>query len=101
MTDPTQRLDIWIYRCRLLKTRSLATRMILDGKIRITRNGVTERTTKPGFKVRAGDSILFLRGETVINVIVDALPERRGPAPEAQSHYRVIPLDLNSHSRDG
>ena len=72
--------------------------MILRGRVRITRNMQTERTTKPGFKVRAGDNILFLRGEAMINVSVDALPQRRGPAPEAQSHYRVILLDLDSQS---
>lgn len=88
-----QRLDVWLYRTRFFKTRSLATKMVLKGKIRITRKGQTERTVKPHVKIRPGDHAVFMRGETLIHVEMIDIAKRRGPAPEAQSLYRILPLD--------
>jgi len=82
------RLDVWLFRTRLVKTRSLATKMILGGKVRITRNGKTERTRKPGLHLKAGEHITFMRGSQLIHVEMIAAGTRRGPAPEAQSLYR-------------
>jgi len=56
------RLDVWLFRTRIFKTRSLATKMILGGKIRITRNGRTERTRKPGLILKPGQYVTFMRG---------------------------------------
>ena len=89
-----QRLDVWLFRTRLFKTRSLATKTILKGKIRVTRNGRTERITKPHIKFRPGDRALFMRGAELIHVEMISPAERRGPASEARDLYRHIPLDL-------
>lgn len=91
-----QRLDVWLFRTRLLKTRSLATKMILKGKVRITRNGQTERTVKAHVKLRPGDRALFMRGDTLMHVEMLAVAERRGPAREAQTLYRLLPLGLTT-----
>ena len=88
-----QRLDVWLYRTRFFKTRSLATKTIVKGKIRITRNGQTERTTKPHVKLRSGDRAVFVRGKTLIHVEMIDVATRRGPATEAQTLYRILPLD--------
>jgi ribosome-associated heat shock protein Hsp15 len=48
-----QRLDKWLWCARLVKTRTLAARLIEAGKIRI--NG--ERTLKVSRPVRAGDVV--------------------------------------------
>jgi len=88
-SDEACRLDVWLYRTRLFKTRSLATKTILKGKIRITRHGKTKRTTKPHFMLRAGDGITFMRGSRLMQVEMIAAGTRRGPAREAQALYRV------------
>jgi len=62
--------------------------MILGGKIRITRNGRTERTRKPGLCLKPGEHVTFMRGAQLIHVEMIEPGTRRGPAPEAQSLYR-------------
>lgn len=84
-----QRLDIWLYRTRLFKTRSAAAAAVTKGKLRLTRAGRTERIRKPHYNVRAGDGLSFMRGQTLLSVTVSAMPARRGPAPEARDHYEV------------
>ncbi len=84
------RLDIWLYRTRLLKTRTLATRMISAGKVRLTRNGQTDRTRKPHTLIRPGDSVTFMRGAELLSVKMISAGTRRGPAPEAQSLYERL-----------
>ena len=74
--------------------------MILGGKMRVTRNGMTERTTKPHLPFRIGDRILFMRGQSLIHVEMLGVPTRRGPAKEAQSHYKIVPLDVGSFALD-
>lgn len=88
--DDALRLDVWLCRARFFKTRRLAGQNVERGKIRLTRNGQTERITKPAYKVRAGDQIMFMRGDTILHFEVLSSPARRGPAPEAQTHYRII-----------
>jgi ribosome-associated heat shock protein Hsp15 len=82
------RLDVWLFRTRLFKTRSLATKMILGGKIRVTRNGRTERIRKPGLVLKSGELVTFMRGPKLIEIEMVSAGYRRGPAPEAQSLYR-------------
>jgi len=82
-----QRLDIWLFRARFFKTRSLATKMVSKGKIRVTRNGKMKRTRKPNTLIRPGDEILFMRGETLIHVGILSSAARRGPFSEAQTLY--------------
>lgn len=81
------RLDIWLFRTRLLKTRSLAARMISNGKVRVTRNGHVERVQKPHTLIRAGDRVIFMRGRELISVEMIEPGTRRGPASEAQALY--------------
>lgn len=90
-----QRLDVWLYRTRLCKTRSLATKMVLKGKVRLTRHGQTRRISKPNTVFRPGDRALFMRGETLLHVEMLATAERRGPFKEAQTLYKILPLDLS------
>lgn len=85
--DEACRLDVWLYRTRLLKTRSLASKMISKGKIRLCRNGQTERIKKPHALIRPGDSVIFMRGTELISVTMQGAGTRRGPAPEAQKLY--------------
>ena len=79
-----------------MKSRKLASQLISKGRIRLTRNGQTIRVKKPHHLIRSGQSITFMRGATLINVEMISAGTRRGPAPEAQSLYRL----LTSETRD-
>jgi len=86
-SDEACRLDVWLYRTRLLKTRALASRMISKGKIRLKRNGQIDRIKKPHALIRPGDSVIFMRGTELITVTMQGAGTRRGPASEAQQLY--------------
>lgn len=88
-SDPDKgcRLDIWLYRARLTKTRREAQTLIGKRKLRLTRSGRTERVTKPHFTVRPGDRLSFVRARQLHHVEVLSPGERRGPAKEAQTLY--------------
>ncbi len=80
------RLDKWLWAARLYKTRSLAARAILGGKVH--RNG---QRTKPARPVAPGDRISLTRGEQELTIIVRALSDRRGPASAAAQLYEETP----------
>ena len=80
---PTIRLDKFLWHARFFKTRSLATREVQAGHIRV--NAV--RTTKPAHPVGPGDVLTFATGARIRVVRILALGDRRGPAPEAQGLY--------------
>ena len=83
----SQRLDRWLWCARIFKTRALAGKVVSGNGARITRAGRTERTEKPGFAVRPGDTIAIMKERSVRVLEVTALAERRGPATEAQTLY--------------
>ncbi|WP_371398486.1 hypothetical protein [Fretibacter rubidus] len=55
----------------------------------ITEASVTERIKKPHTCVRPGDGISFMRGQTLVDLQIKAIPDRRGPAAEARSCYSL------------
>lgn len=79
----TQRLDKWLWYARFAKTRSLSTRLIEDGKVRVNR----ERITKPSHAIREGDIVSAALGGRIKVVKVIAIGVRRGPATEARQLY--------------
>jgi ribosome-associated heat shock protein Hsp15 len=86
------RLDVWLWRARFFKTRTLATRFVDDGRVRVTRNKQILRGRKPGFAVEVGDVLTFSRAGRLDCLRILAIPVRRGPAAEARGLYE--PLDL-------
>ncbi len=85
VTD-TLRLDKWLWFARFVKTRSLATRLVTDGRLRV--NGAP--TQKAHYAVKAGDVLTFALGPHIRVIKVVALGVRRGPAAEAQSLYEDL-----------
>lgn len=85
------RIDVWLWRARFAKTRSLAAAMVEKGAIRLTHNGTQTRLDKPSRSVHPGDEVMFAQGGRLIAVRVVQMGERRGPAEEARALYE--PLD--------
>jgi len=93
MTDDSCRADVWLWRARFFKTRSLAARFIDEGRVRITRAGAETRLDKPSRTLKPGDGVVFALGGRLVAVTVEAMGERRGPAAEARTLY--APLQEN------
>ncbi len=90
MTEDACRIDVWLWRARFFKTRSLASRVVEEGGVRLMRSQSRAPVDKPSRPVRCGDVLTFAQGPKWVAVRVEALGERRGPAPEAQGLYRVL-----------
>ena len=84
------RADVWLWRARFFKTRSLAAKYLEEGRVRLTRGGQESRLEKPARPVKVGDQLVFALGGRLIAVTVEGLGERRGPAPEARTLYSTI-----------
>lgn len=85
------RADVWLWRARFFKSRSLAARFLDEGRVRLTREGGETRIDKCARPVRVGDHLVFALAGRLTAVEVVALGERRGPPAEARALYR--PLD--------
>ncbi len=83
MPDPSLRLDKWLWFARKVKTRSKATRLVKDGKIRVNR----DRISKASHTIRVGDVVTATISTRVHVLEVVQLGTRRGPACEAEQLY--------------
>ena len=90
MSEDAARADVWLWRARFFKTRSLAAKFVDEGRVRLTRSGQECRLDKPSRPVRIGDKLVFAVGGRLIAVRVEALGERRGPAAEARELYSAL-----------
>jgi ribosome-associated heat shock protein Hsp15 len=95
MADDACRVDVWLWRARFCKTRTLACRLVESGQVRITRAGQQSRLDKPSRTVRPGDELVFAFGGRLTAIRVEALGARRGPPEEARGLYAPLdtPLD--------
>ena len=90
MTDESCRADVWLWRARFFKTRSLAARFLDEGRVRMTRGGVAGRIDKASRALKPGDEVVFALGGRLIAVRIEAMGERRGPASEARGLYSPL-----------
>lgn len=84
------RVDVWLWRARFFKTRSMAARFVEGGRVRLTRTGVESRLDKSSRTVRAGDGLVFAIGGRLVAVAVQAIGERRGPPAQARALYAAL-----------
>ena len=82
----TIRVDKWLWHARFFKTRTLAAKLVQEGKIRV--NSVP--ISKPSRSIGAGDVLTFAQGQQVRVIKLVAIGTRRGPAPEAQALYEDL-----------
>ena len=82
----TMRLDRFLWFARLAKTRETARGIASDGHLRIDGRAI-DRAHAP---VRIGNILTFAQASRIRVVRIEALPARRGPAPEAQRCYQDL-----------
>lgn len=84
------RADVWLWRARFFKSRTIAARFLEDSRVRMTRSGVETRLDKPSRTLHIGDELVFALGGRLIAVRLEQTGERRGPASEARSLYTTL-----------
>ena len=89
------RADVWLWRARFFKTRTLAAKVLDDGKVRLTRAGQETRIDKCARPVKVGDQLVFAFAGRLTAITVVALGERRGPPDEARGLYAKLEPDPN------
>lgn len=95
------RLDVWLWRARFFKSRSLAAAVIAEGGVFLERNGQSRAVDKPSVAVEAGDGVSFRLGRAVRTVRVRGPGVRRGPATEARALYEDIGDTVKQDGLDG
>jgi ribosome-associated heat shock protein Hsp15 len=105
LPETRQRIDKWLWFVRVVKSRTLATALVAEGKVRVNR----ERVEKASFQVKPGDVLTIALHEHVRILQVVAPGVRRGAAPEAAKLFndltpprppRPKPAEVPSGERD-
>jgi ribosome-associated heat shock protein Hsp15 len=86
VSEPTLRIDKWLWHARFLKSRTLAAKLCDGSRVRV--NGTP--VGKSAQPVRAGDVLTFPLGPYIRVVKVLALGTRRGPPTEARTLYEDL-----------
>ena len=86
MSEGRQRVDKWLFFTRITKSRSLAQRLVADGKVRVN----SEKLETASSQVRVGDVLTIAKDRRILVLKVLAPGTRRGPAPEAQTLYEDL-----------
>jgi len=84
MSEARQRIDVWLFRARFVKTRAAAARLIAEGGVRLMRDGASRQLEKASVEVAVGDALIFAQPGAMRAVRVLALGARRGPPAEAR-----------------
>jgi ribosome-associated heat shock protein Hsp15 len=87
MTDGArQRIDKWLWFARVVKTRTLAQKLVLSGSVRVNR----EKCDSVSHLLRPGDVLTIAVSHSVRVLKVKASGLRRGPADEARTLYEDL-----------
>lgn len=89
-----QRIDRWLWCARFYKSRALASDAVAGGKVHV--NG--ERV-KPARGLVIGDRLRITQSPFVVELIVRALPTRRGPSTEARACYEETAPSIAQRQR--
>jgi ribosome-associated heat shock protein Hsp15 len=84
--ESRQRIDRWLFFARVVKSRSLAAKLVAAGKVRRNR----EKLDQPSGLVGPGDVLTVTLERQVLVYRVLAAGSRRGPAPEARLLYEDL-----------
>ncbi|NKB83379.1 RNA-binding S4 domain-containing protein [Brucella grignonensis] len=81
-----QRIDKWLFFARVVKSRSLAAKLAVGGKVRVNRDKIEQAS----HQVKIGDVLTITLERRIVIYKILAGGERRGPAPEAQLLYEDL-----------
>ena len=82
-----QRIDVWLFRARLTKTRAAAARLVAEGGVRLVRAGASRRLERASAELEPEDALIIPGPGGPRAVRVLALGARRGPPAEARGLY--------------
>ena len=82
----SQRIDKWLFFARVVKSRSLAAKLVQSGGVRI--NSV--KIDQPSAAVKPGDGVTVTLERRVLVYRVVSGGTRRGPAEEARTLYEDL-----------
>ncbi len=80
------RIDKWLWWARFFKTRSLSTKIISKGLVRVN----SRRIFKPSVEIKVDDVLTFTSGKSVRVIKVLFLGERRVNYEEARKMYENV-----------
>ena len=83
-----QRIDSWLFRSRLIKSREKAQKIILDGHVKINKI----RALKPSVKIKIGDIITLTKLDNIFILSVENFAKNRLNAKEALKLYKEIKI---------
>jgi ribosome-associated heat shock protein Hsp15 len=89
------RLDKFLWFARLARTRSFAQEVAAARHLRIDGRVIE----KAAAAVRVGNTLTFPLHDRVRVIRIDALPARRGPAPEARTCYTDLAAPIENVSQ--
>ena len=81
--DGRQRIDKWLFFARVVKSRSLAAKLVQAGRVRVNR----EKAGEAAQPVKPGDVLTINLDRRVIVLRIVAAGVRRGPFEEARTLY--------------
>ncbi|MDN5925918.1 MAG: RNA-binding S4 domain-containing protein [Hyphomicrobiales bacterium] len=81
-----QRIDKWLFFARVTKSRSLAARLVLAGRVRVNR----EKVEQAAYPVKQGDVLTVTLDRRVLVYRILGSGVRRGPAVEARALYEDL-----------
>lgn len=96
--DARQRLDKWLWFTRIVKTRSLAQKLVKGGHVRVNR----ERVSSPSYALKLDDVLTVTLARQVKVLKFVSAGARRGPAVEAVTLYEDLtppPVPLTAEER--
>ncbi|MER8825978.1 RNA-binding S4 domain-containing protein [Mesorhizobium sp. M0938] len=83
VSDISQRIDKWLFFSRAVKSRSLAAKLVVAGRVRINR----DKAAQASDMVRVGDVLTITLDRRIFVWKVLGTGSRRGPAEEARLLY--------------
>lgn len=89
------RVDKWLWAARFYKTRSIAKAAIEGGKVHLDGQRV-----KVSREITLGERLTIKQGWDEKEVIVNALSDKRGSAPIAQTLYEETPGSIERRERE-
>lgn len=81
-----QRLDKWLFFARVVKSRSLAARLVQSGRVRVNR----DKAGQAAHAVKPGDVLTVTLDRRILVLKVLDAGARRGPAEEARTLYEDL-----------